>query len=650
MAIEGVRDRVGSLGSTRIRLAQTSRPYKHFYVNSVRERQDQAGTDVRSEVQRVDVREWKLDDWMGGFGNPVWRSDQANRYNTGRHVVPQYRTVSTGGLVLGPSVATTGDDTPAADFTPVSDNRVWLARNPGSTSTTVWAPKTRALHPWLPSTQLWDATAVTAGPVAGVPVQVADPDDGFLYVLDNTDSDIYQVNPTGAANNLHVDRSAVGSIWANNADNFGLAAYRGQVYLLTTAGDLYRINPAATNDVTQVVDAYYSGFINTGDHYARLATNDVGLVWYRETVNGTDVWEYNAIEDSDRIIHQIPGPVYPWGIATVGGFVFIGYSSSTASESPNAYIDYVREGQVGTLGPIVTESESYAVSIAGAYQNRYLVVHVAEVNSPDDPWQAFVYDLKEAAWHHWVSGALGTSTHSVAPGPPRIVGRDMLVPSSSGVATYRIEHVDFEEYSTAAAGEAYLDTGRYDFDLPGTQKALVDITVITDPLPANTSIQLQYSLDGDAFAGSGLDITTDGATSTTFSFATSNLLFYELELRILLNSTTTSATPTVRSVTARAFPTSVQEYWDIDVDLNPQRYEVSSGGDQVTPQAIIAALENLKTAQATVTFTNPWQTDTPNGESALSDTVWVVSVEVPDIGGTEANRYARVRLMRAALS
>lgn len=637
-----IRGAYGSLGTVQIRLAQTPRPYRHWYADAVDERRDIAGTDTRAEARQPKVREWKIDDWTGGFGNPNWRSDEPNTYNVARSVCPDYRAVSYGGLVLGPSVATAAGDTPST-FTP-STGRLFRASNVASTALTMWAPKTRALHPWLPSSDVLDDTAVTVGAVGGDVLSVADCGDGYLYCVDDTDNDVYQVDADAPANVLHWDRSAAAT--PRPTAPIHLAAHRGEVYMLGAQGDLHLLDRSTTNSHTRVVDAFYPDGATVVDAPWRIVSTDVGLTWFHATRLGVDIWEYNVAEDSSSIVATIEAPASPWSINFIDGFTFVAYTlSSNTEEQPNVYVYYFREGQSGTLGPFTDVAEAYFVNLPGKAYGRFVPVIIGEYFTPTNPWDMFVYDLAVGARHHWARGVEAVNSSPVAVAGV-MVGRDLLVSTETSGGALAIEHVDLEEYNTSTAGDAYLDTGRYDFDLPGTEKHLVDITVVTDPLPANTSIQLQYSLDGDAFAGSGLDITTDGATVTTFSLATSNLTFRELELRIMLNSTTTSATPTVRSVAARAYPISVQEYWDLDIDLDPQDHQVS--GDDIYAETIIANLVALKTAQATVTFTYPWEVE--EGTAAQSDTVYIVSVQHPDIGGQGQNRYASVRLMRAGLS
>lgn len=648
MSTSGTRERTGRIGTLPIRLADLPRPYRHIYADTVEARRDVAGTDARAEAQRTTVREWKLDDWTGGFGNATWRPEQGNVYNIARNMMPEYRSTSYSGLTLGPNVSTAADDSPAT-FSPAVAGDLFYGRDVAETALTVYGIKNQALHPWLPSTSRFDATAVTAG-AAGTNIDgVADPEDGYLYVLDDI-GDVYKVDPGGATNTLHADLSAMSSPKWGSAGNTAILAYRGEVYLLGGQGDMHRLDRSTTNTSTRVVDAFYTTPVVAADFTDRITTSDVGPVWFHPTISGVDVWEYNVAEDSSSIIYRIDEPVYPWGIAFYGGFVFIGYSTSLNSESPNVYLRYFRGGQEGTLGPFIDTAESYAVTFGGNYQGRFIIVKASEENSPNDPFELFAYDLGAGARHHLATGINGTSTHAKAPGPPRLLGKQLLVPSSSGASTYRVELVDLEAYSTASAGDAYLDTGRYDFDLPGTLKLLSDVTVNLDALPANTSVQIQYSLDGGAWQNNGIDITVDGTTSQTFNMASQNDTFYELELRIMLNSTTSSAAPVIRSITARAIPVSVQEYWDIKVSLNPANYDTGFGADYVHPEDIAEQLATLKTTKQTVTFTNPWEVDQDSNDAAQTATVIVQTVDLPDTGGDESMRYAGVRLMKASLS
>lgn len=640
------RSKLGTLGSIEIRLADwRPRPYQHYLLESYEERQDIAGTDVRAEAQRARVREWKIDDWSGGFGYPIWTQATPNRYNAARNVCPEYRDINYSGLVLGPEVATASDDSPTT-FVPASPGYLWYGSLPDNTYLTVYGTKTQAIHPWLDSTSNFDATAVTAGSASGVARGIADPGDGYLYVLDSADNDIYKVDADGASNVLHTDRSAITPQWGGS--NTAITAFRGEVYVLGGGGDLHRIDRSTTNTSTRVVDAFYAsgGTSILYDAVNRIVSSDVGPLWFHPTRYGTDVWEYNAAEDSASIIFQLGPNAHPWSIAFVGGFVFVAYSEPiNRSIGPNLYLRYFRGGQSGVLGPFTNVADGYLPSIAGTYQDRFILFTADHVQAGSN-FDLWVYDLGEGALHHWAEGALQPLT-SGAGAHSRLLGQDVLVQSNDD-GNRRVEVVSLDQYATLASGNAYLTTGRYDFDMPGVQKLLMEINVLTEPLPANTTIEIQYSLDGGSWQDNSLDITTDGVTSTTFDLTGENDSFYELELRIFLTSTSSSATPTIRGITTRALPTAVEEYWDLEIDMNSQMWQTS--GDTIHTPGIISALQALKTNKQVVTFTNPWEVDNYIGESSLTDSVTVVSVRTPDAHAAETDRYASLRLRKATLS
>ena len=179
------------------------------------------------------------------------------------------------------------------------------------------------------------------------------------------------------------------------------------------------------------------------------------------------MWEYNAAEDAAFIVATLDPGKHPWSIAFVNGFTFIAYSEAlNQSISPNIYVYYFRGGQTGTLGPLTEVSDSYHPNIAGIFQDRFILFTADYVQTGGAPFDMWVYDLGEGAWHHWAQGGL-TPTNTGVGAWSRLLGREVLVDSTS-TSTQRIELVSLDDYATISATAAYLDTGRYDFDLPFT--------------------------------------------------------------------------------------------------------------------------------------------------------------------------------------
>lgn len=660
--MDGPRSVTGTIGTLPIRLYDTgnNKPYQHYLIDSVGKRQDVAGTDVRAEVARTDIREWKIDDWSGGFGFPVWTQENAGRYNFGRNVTPEYRDRTVQGLVLGPqrenSQSDGGGDYAWDRSTATNDGYIGHGTDASSTYFTAWiAHDLGQIAPWDRSAETWDdTTPVSAGggshPITGI----ADPGDGYLYCMEDVTADVYKVDP-GTSNVLHVDKSATSPSWATNGTPV-IGTHRGEVYVLGSGGDLWRVTRSSTNTVTKVVDAFYGpadfiagGTASTLAYSYRMASYDAGLVWAQPRVTGTDIWTYNVGEDSSSIVAQLPPDTFPWGVFHTGGFTFVGYAQShRLPDDPNGYIYYFRGGQSGTIGPLVFEPSVPLVNIVGVHQSRYLLITTGAKEDVDanNPYnQLLVYDLREGALHHWSRGTIKQGNVPSGVGAA-FVGDKVLVSAQNASVVELVDEFTLSEYSTIASGSAYLDTGRFDFDLPGVEKLLTEIVVVTEPLPANTTVEIQYSLDGGSWQDNSLDITTDGATSTVFDVSSQNDTFYELELRILLNTTSSTATPTVRSVTARAFPAATQEVWELFVDLNPSNY---IGSGYTTTQDMIAQLSALKVASS-YSFTNPWEVDTKNGETAQTERVVITQLTFPDLGADENQRYARMRLTKATLT
>lgn len=103
----------------------------------------------------------------------------------------------------------------------------------------------------------------------------------------------------------------------------------------------------------------------------------------------------------------------------------------------------------------------------------------------------------------------------------------------------------------------------YDFGLPGTLKLLSTLQVLTDDMPANAAVRVEYQLDQDGtwhHAGT----VTDGKINTlTISSEDSSATFGSIQIRLTLSSGTGANTPTVRAIIVTAFPTKYEEFFDL---------------------------------------------------------------------------------------
>jgi hypothetical protein len=117
--------------------------------------------------------------------------------------------------------------------------------------------------------------------------------------------------------------------------------------------------------------------------------------------------------------------------------------------------------------------------------------------------------------------------------------------------------------------QAYLDTAIHDFEL-ADNKILSTIRLTTEPLPAGTSVEVQYQLDQSGVWESAGTFNTAGGTGTEFvvSNSTTTKIFRNLQLRIkLFNGGDTSKTPVVLQVSVRATVARTLKVWRLVLAL-----------------------------------------------------------------------------------
>jgi len=91
-----------------------------------------------------------------------------------------------------------------------------------------------------------------------------------------------------------------------------------------------------------------------------------------------------------------------------------------------------------------------------------------------------------------------------------------------------------------------LEQGRWDFGYLGFRKTLIDVRVVTEPLPTGTSMTMAVAADGGAFTTLSGTFTGDGTTSTylwSASNSTTSITGYDFELKPGLKTTNSGLHP-----------------------------------------------------------------------------------------------------------
>ena len=532
------------------------------------------------------VRLWVIRSWSGGEGEDLWDRERSTyRQSTG------VRLPTLGdGLILSRLRELTQDSTGAADFADGKRFGLGLGK--------LWACKDGDAYEWDRSNGRWD-TADSTGATTNLCTSLVDGssglainDDQFMFSGHGNDS-IWKWDP-GSAGIEHY-AAAAGDPFIYDPV---LQAFNGRLYALD-GDDLYLIDTTTTDTRTQKGDLSVGSsdlyIATTPWAYNRMSVSDKGPIWIVRQDNGqTFIAEYNVASDSQAIIGNLPVDfAFPYSIFFTQGFVFVGFRyAHEHAENGDAYLYFQRGAQRGTAGPFRSPTgvtASKPVLIAGQIGNDLICYYDGII---------WAYNLTDGGISQVAAQVLGGTIEDVI-----TFGQEIFVGPNTGD---KIERYLADEY--VASGT--LDTGRHDWDYPALLKLLSNAGVITDPLPANTSIAMSVSVDGGSVTA--LTGTHDTDNDRRFQWAASvpgtDLIGYEFELRVTLATTDSTVTPRVRQINAVVNGVAARIEWILQLD-------VSDASD--------SEIDDINGFRGqTLTFSDPWQ----NRDSDSADSI-VVTVE-----------------------
>ena len=191
-----------------------------------------------------------------------------------------------------------------------------------------------------------------------------------------------------------------------------------------------------------------------------------------------------------------------------------------------------------------------------------------------------------------------------------------------------MERLDTQTYTTQTAE---WRSGRFDFGYQGIDKILLDITVVTDPLPASTSLTCAVSVEGGTATTLTGTFDTDSDTSYTWTVSTaaSSMVGRDFEIHLKPLTTVAANTPTVRSITVKAIAAERQRTWDLELDAGT--WLGSSEGRSPRSSDVLADLKAIGEYNGLGTFGNPW--DGEQHDSPVSYTVLVTDVNTTEADG-----------------
>lgn len=546
------------------------------------------------------VRYWHVDSWDVGEGEDLWKPGK-RAYSRSWGVRPK-RTGD--GLVTGAYTAAT---------VKVDDSSMADSYSLGSGIGQLWCGRDTTIHAFVPASGKWSTAGWTVGSAGATITSIADGDDGLNMFVGHTDDKIYKVPAAGGASHN------------NQFTNPVVCSFQGVLYALD-GNWLYSVDKTAANTRTSLSEPAGSSatYLASTNPYRRLAVSDKGPIWYQRLDNGqTIIWEYNQATDTDSRVGMLPvEDAWPYSILWAHGYIFVGFRYAAGDAAVGeAYLYYGRGGQKGVAGPFYTNisTASSPVIVAGTIGDDLIVKFGAGV------WG---YSLSSG-------GIYRIGVDSYVPTAAATFGKDVFV-AGAYAGFDRVTRTQTDLYSTDAAASIYLYSGRYDFGLPGLDKVLLDVTMTTDPLPALTAITVGVRVENGTETALTGTWDTDGETSHTWTASTSTTSLVGRDFELVIHPVTTSsaATATILSVTARALPIERQRLFRLELDTGT--WPGQSAGYSPRSSDILADLRAIGESNVLASFSNPWEgeeQDAPLTYTVLPSQLTYVEAEGPGMIG-----------------
>ncbi len=282
------------------------------------------------------------------------------------------------------------------------------------------------------------------------------------------------------------------------------------------------------------------------------------------------------------------------------------------------------------------QAASPAVTRAGAfYIGADLTprpLGIFRFHDPDDEpiryitaWENDIYFLQGTNIWRYSGGDAGIVLERTTSASDETAARGMAVMDRKIWAAYASQGVFVTQNNYPSSNTQYLQSPVWDWDIPDINKVLTQIDVVTQPLPANTSITMDYQDNED---GAWTEITapasasTTGSTTHTFAVwgtaaAPTTVTFRNLKWRVGLRSSDGTSTPTVRSVTARATVIDYQESFEFLVDITDDTSTHHLAGQQLSGHQKADLLTTYKSNKSLVAFEDHYTSKIPGRQGHL---------------------------------
>ncbi len=582
------------LGSYKYRLA-TNSDDQHYSARlvplNISNAQVVQSSDPKYDL-RPDTAVWEMTDWSGGEGTKKFDNETGNEYDLSYNIDALHTpgSIRLANAVEAAGINRTGTLVKASDklfhFSSSDDT---IGTYSGNLANTTWDEQ--------------DAGTISDSDYFGVR---GDGDGKHIYMPIGSLNDIYRYEPHATYTNDMADTTK----WvdADSQVKFGrpLVKIGNKIFVVHLDGTKisvveYSTTATPTVSPTEIFVAY-EGNLDAGSNQGIVCRGDNELFVCVRTKAGESILyritPASALGEAfGTEVGRFPGFSVDCIWYASGVLLLAGTSTTTGVDKRTIY--YVKGTELGSFGLIrqdatFTDAKLITSTDASRMDRTFFL---APTGSASNYWTLFTIDL--------LTGAIfGGPEFSAVRDPNSVVdflGRTFVSENKGSAST--------QTYRTAStyATSGELITAVHDFDI-GEEKTLMSIRLSTEPLPANTAVQVYYQDDQDGTWTSAGTYDTDSGTGTTFKISTdsSSVKFKNLQLKIKLTTSDATTTPVVRSVQVRCTPTEYVREWDMLLDISDE--DAQAQGRAFTGAQLIDYIKAEATNENIIQFNNGYET------------------------------------------
>ena len=582
------------LGSYKYRLA-TNSDDQHYSARlvplNISNAQVVQSSDPKYDL-RPDTAVWEMTDWSGGEGTKKFDNETGNQYDLSYNIDALHTpgSIRLSNAVEAAGINRTGTLVKASDklfhFSSSDDT---IGTYSGNLANTTWDEQ--------------DAGTISDSDYFGVR---GDGDGKYIYMPIGSLNDIYRYEPHATYTNDMADTDKWVDADSQAVFDRPLVKIGNKIFIVHLDGAKisvveYSTTATPTVSPTEIFVAY-EGNLDAGSNQGIVCRGDNELFVCVRTKAGESILyritPASALGEAfGTEVGRFPGFSVDCIWYASGVLLLAGTSTTTGVDKRTIY--YVKGTELGSFGLIrqdatFTDAKLITSTDASRMDRTFFL---APTGSASNYWTLFTIDL--------LTGAIfGGPEFSAVRDPNSVVdflGRTFVSENkgSTSTQTYRTAGT----YSTS--GE--LITAIHDFDI-GEEKTLMSIRLSTEPLPANTAVQVYYQDDQDGTWTSAGTYDTDSGTGTTFKISTdsSSVKFKNLQLKIKLTTSDATATPVVRSVQVRCTPTEYVREWDMLLDI--AEVDAQAQGRAFTGAQLIDYIKAEATNENIIQFNNGYET------------------------------------------